>query len=114
MNDRNKDDAAGYMQNRELSWLRFNQRVLDEADCPDIPLLERLNFVNIFTTNLDEFFMVRVGSLTDYMAFAPDYTDNKTGMTAAEQLSRIFQAAAPMYEARDRAYDNLIDRKSVV
>lgn len=108
MNDRNKDDAAGYMQNRELSWLRFNQRVLDEADCPDIPLLERLNFVNIFTTNLDEFFMVRVGSLTDYMAFAPDYTDNKTGMTAAEQLSRIFQAAAPMYEARDRAYDNLM------
>lgn len=104
-----RDENPGYMQNRELSWLRFNQRVLDEADCPDIPLLERLNFVNIFTTNLDEFFMVRVGSLSDYMAYAPDYTDNKTGMTAAEQLSRIFQAAAPMYEARDKAYDNLMN-----
>ena len=95
---------CSYMQNRELSWLRFNHRVLEEASCPTIPLLERLNFVNIFTTNLDEFFMVRVGSLTDYMAYAPDYVDNKTGMTAEDQLDAIFQACAPLYKERDRTY----------
>ena len=97
-----------YMQNRELSWLRFDHRVLEEASCPTIPLLERLNFVNIFTTNLDEFFMVRVGSLTDYMTYAPDYLDNKTGMTAEDQLDAIFQACAPLYEERDRAYADVM------
>ena len=97
-----------YMQNRELSWLRFNHRVLEEASCPTIPLLERLNFVNIFTTNLDEFFMVRVGSLTDYMAYAPDYVDNKTGMTAEDQLDAIFQACAPLYQERDRTYADVM------
>lgn len=80
-------DYRSCMQNRELSWLKFNQRVLEEANCPETPLLERFHFLSIFTSNLDEFFMVRVGSLIDYMLFSPDYFDNKTGMTAAEQLS---------------------------
>ena len=99
-----------YMQNRELSWLRFNQRVLEEADCTTLPLLDRLNFINIFTTNLDEFFMVRVGSLTDYMAYAPSYHDNKTGMTAQEQLEEIFKAVGPLYQARDQAYATVMGR----
>ncbi len=92
------------MQNRELSWLKFNQRVLEEADCPDTPLLERFHFLSIFTSNLDEFFMVRVGSLIDYMLFSPDYYDNKTGMTAAEQLSEIYRACIPLYVLRDGSF----------
>ena len=92
------------MQNRELSWLKFNQRVLEEADCPDTPLLERFHFLSIFTSNLDEFFMVRVGSLIDYMLFSPDYFDNKTGMTAAEQLSEIYRACIPLYVLRDDSF----------
>lgn len=103
-----KSDCV-YMQNRELSWLRFNERVLQEAACTTIPLLERLNFVNIFTTNLDEFYMVRVGSLTDYVDYAPDYCDNKTGMTAEEQLQEIFKATAPLYKARDEAYATIME-----
>ena len=95
------------MQNRELSWLKFNQRVLEEANCLDTPLLERLHFVSIFTTNLDEFFMVRVGSLIDYMQYSPDYYDNKTGMTAAEQLAKIYRACVPLYALRDQAYERL-------
>ena len=101
------------MQNRELSWLKFNQRVLEEANCADSPLLERLHFVSIFTTNLDEFFMVRVGSLIDYMQYSSDYYDNKTGMTAAEQLAKIYHACAPLYALRDEAYERLCGQLSV-
>ena len=95
------------MQNRELSWLKFNQRVLEEANCADTPLLERFHFLSIFTSNLDEFFMVRVGSLIDYMLFSPDYCDNKTGMTAAEQLSEIYRACVPLYLLRDEAFSRI-------
>ena len=63
--------------------------------------MERFHFLSIFTSNLDEFFMVRVGSLIDYMLFSPDYFDNKTGMTAAEQLSEIYRACVPLYLLRD-------------
>ena len=97
-------DYRSCMQNRELSWLKFNQRVLEEANCPETPLLERFHFLSIFTSNLDEFFMVRVGSLIDYMLFSPDYFDNKTGMTAAEQLSEIYRACVPLYLLRDEAF----------
>ena len=94
----------GYTQNRELSWLRFNLRVLGEARDPNVPLLERAKFVAIFTSNLDEFFMVRVGSLTDIAAVDPTFTDNKSGMTAAQQLDKIYAAAAPLYRKRDKTF----------
>lgn len=100
-------DPLAYMQNRELSWLKFNQRVLEESCCPSTPLLDRLKFLSIFTTNLDEFFMVRVGSLMDSLMFAPEYVDNKTGMDAAQQLEQIYAAVAPLYQERTLALRQL-------
>ena len=94
----------GYTQNRELSWLQFNARVLAEAEDENVPLLERGKFLSIFTSNLDEFFMIRVGSLCDMAAVDKDHVDNKSGLTAKEQLRRIYAAVAPLYERRDAAY----------
>lgn len=94
-----------YMQNRELSWLRFNERVLQEAQDPEVPLFERLKFVSIFANNLDEFFMIRVGSLYDlYAENGAAVIDNKTGMTVKEQLKLIYKAVRPLYLQRDRTY----------
>jgi len=96
-----------YTQNRELSWLRFNRRVLEEARDADVPLLERMKFVAIFTSNLDEFFMIRVGSLYD-MAFVDNTArDSKSGMTPGEQLDAIYKAAAPLYKERDKTYGEI-------
>ena len=97
------------MQNRELSWLKFNERVLQEANRTETPLLERLKYISIFTSNLDEFFMVRVGTLTDYAQFDKKYSDNKTGMSAQEQLDEIFRAAAPLYELRGQAFSSVME-----
>lgn len=92
-------------QNRELSWLRFNQRVLEEAMDETVPLLERLKFISIFTSNLDEFFMVRVGSLVDLMLLSnKDTIDNKTGWSPKEQLEAIFNSIPPLMEKRDEAF----------
>ncbi|MDO4503490.1 MAG: polyphosphate kinase 1 [Coriobacteriia bacterium] len=94
-----------YLQNRELSWLQFNKRVLDEACDDAVPLYERLKFISIFTSNLDEFFMVRVGSLTDLALVAPDTKDNKSQMTPQQQLEVVYDAVRPLIRQRDAVYD---------
>lgn len=96
-----------YTQNRELSWLRFNKRVLEEAQDTSVPLLERMKFVAIFTSNMDEFFMIRVGSLLDITELGEENQDGKTGMTAKEQLDRIYQESAPLYKERDKTYSEI-------
>lgn len=96
-----------YTQNRELSWLRFNQRVLEEAQDETVPLYERLKFVSIFTSNLDEFFMIRVGSLYDLSLLKDPPVDNKSGMDPGAQLSAIFSAVIPLYKQRDKAYRHI-------
>jgi len=93
-----------YAQNRELSWLRFNQRVLDEARDVTVPLLERLKFVAIFTSNLDEFFMIRVGSLDDMANLDRKSVDVRSGMTPQEQLDAIYAAVGPLYKEREKVY----------
>ncbi len=93
-----------YTQNREMSWLRFNRRVLEEAADAKVPLLERLKFVSIFSTNLDEFFMVRVGSLFDIASMNPDHTDNKSGMSPEEQLDSIYRVIPGLVERKRRIY----------
>lgn len=97
-----------YTQNRELSWLKFNERVLMEAADRSVPLIERLRFVSIFGSNLDEFFMVRVGSLFDLNMMAPDDVENKSGMTPAQQLERVFEAVRPLVLRRDEIYRELM------
>lgn len=98
---------ANYMQNRELSWLRFNERVLMEALDEQVPLLERLKFVSIFTSNLDEFFMIRVGSLQDLTMVKDPVVEDKTGMTAQEQLDAIYNAVRPLMAERDDIFEQL-------
>ena len=93
-----------YTQNRELSWLKFNERVLEEAYADEVPLYERLKFIAIFTSNLDEFFMVRVGSLYDMSLDGDDQIDNKTGLSPSQQLERIYHAVEPLYKKRDRYF----------
>jgi polyphosphate kinase 1 len=94
--------------NRELSWLKFNERVLEEASDQKTPLFERLRFVSIFTSNLDEFYMVRVGSLQDQTLLGKEAVDNKTGMTAAEQIIAVNTAVRALYPEKDRAYFDIM------
>lgn len=101
---KNTQKQYRYTQNRELSWLRFNRRVLEEAADPGVPALERLKFVSIFSSNLDEFFMVRVGSLFDLARMTPDDTDNKTGWTPAGQLRQIYRAIPGLLAMKKQIY----------
>lgn len=93
--------------NRELSWLKFNQRVLDESNDISVPLLERLVFSSIYSSNLDEFFMVRVGSLYDQMLLDDDDRDGKTKMKPSEQLNAIFKRVAQLNEKHDKYFEEL-------
>ena len=104
----------GYTQNRELSWLQVNARVLAEAEDENVPLLERFKFLAIFTSNLDEFFMIRVGSLCDMAAVDKEHTDSKSGLTAKEQLHLIYKAVEPLYARRDAAFSDVDSKLSAI
>ncbi len=98
-----------FTQNRELSWLKFNQRVLEEASDKDVELLERLKFFSIYDTNLEEFFMVRVGSLTDFRNLKKKPVDNKSGLTSDEQIDAILAECIDLYRKKDQVYNQLVD-----
>jgi polyphosphate kinase len=98
---------TSFTQNRELSWLMFNRRVLKEAEDLTVPLMERLKFLAIFQSNLDEFYMIRVGSLSDIARLKQPPIDNKSGMSIKEQLDAIYKATVPLIEKKDKVFSQL-------
>ena len=96
-----------YTQDRELSWLQFDRRVLEEAEAPSVPPVERARFLAIFSSNLDEFFMVRVGGLCDLRLTDPESRDNKGGRTPDQQLGAIFRETEALMRRRDKVYAQL-------
>ncbi len=101
-------EQADCMTNRELSWLQFNERVLNEAGNPRVPLAERLTFASIFQTNLDEFFMVRVGTLLMQMQASEKIRENKTGMSSEEQVAAILKQVHVLEEKKEKIYEQLM------
>lgn len=98
-----------FTQNRELSWLKFNERVLEEANDKDVKLFERLKFYSIFDSNLEEFFMVRVGTLTDLSDLKKKAVDNKSGLSPKEQLDKIMEVTRDLYIKKDLTYDRILN-----
>ena len=97
-----------YMMNRELSWLKFNERVLNEAGNPRVPLAERLTFASIYQSNLDEFYRVRVGTLMDQMESSEVIRENKTNMTSEEQVKAILAATRELDQKKAAIYEQLM------
>lgn len=95
---------TSYTQNRELSWLKFNQRVLEEAEDESVPLMERMKFISIATSNLDEFFMIRVGSITDLSMLKEKRREDKKNMLPSEELEAIYTASAGLLKRRDKCF----------
>ena len=108
--DENMETAYHCFVNRELSWLRFNERVLEEAEDTRLPLCERLSFLSIFQSNLDEFFMVRIGSLQDQMLLDKNARENKTNMTSGEQIEAALEYIHKLTARRDAAYNILLEQ----
>ena len=108
--EENMENMENIYMNRELSWLKFNERVIEEAENPEVPLCERMNFVSIYQSNLDEFFMVRVGSLQDQMLVNKKIRDNKTNMTSEEQIRAILKEVKRLNKRKDAAYKSLMDK----
>ena len=96
------------MMNRELSWLKFNERVLNEAGNPKVPLAERLSFVSIYQSNLDEFYRVRVGILMDQMESSEVVRENKTNMTSEEQVNAILKVTKQLDQKKEIIYEQLM------
>ena len=103
-----KKTEEKYLMNRELSWLKFNDRVLDEAGNPRVPLAERLTFASIYQSNLDEFYMVRVGTLMDQMESDEVVRENKTNMTSEEQVRAIVKETRELDLKKARIYEQLM------
>src|SRR5699024_10105411 len=91
---------VSYTQNRDLSWLKFNERVLEESQAEEVKLLEKLKFISICDTNLDEFFMVRVGSLTDVTLLKKEIIDSKSNLSVQEQLDKLMEAMPKLYRQK--------------
>ncbi len=97
------------MVNRELSWLQFNERVLEEAEDERVPLCERLSFLSIYQSNLDEYLMVRMGALVDQNQSAPKQRDNKTNLTAKKQIDAVLERISQLNIRKEALYANLMD-----
>lgn len=105
-----ENKMSNVYMNRELSWLKFNERVLEEAENPEVPLCERMTFVSIYQSNLDEFFRVRVGSLQDQMLISKEIRENKTKMTSEEQIRAIIKEVKKLNQRKDKAYEKLMKK----